>query len=215
MTAVYEWLATASVWWWPRFADHLWQTTVFVSVILVASFVLRRGPAHWRHTFCLVASAKFILPVALFVFLAQQTDLQSLSFFRYFQQTGQNALVLSGITGPVATLSSTYEVTIVASESTRRQEIYFALTTIWLAGILTILLLWATRRRRFLRSLRLGQPRRKGREWQALERARISLQWKRGSRPGDFSAEARASGVARLAADSSATGINCQPFERR
>lgn len=178
MTAVYEWLVAASVWWWPRFADHLWQASVFALVILTASFVLRSGPAHWRHTFCLVASAKFLLPVALFVFLAQQTGVQSLSFFRSLQQTDENALVLSGITGPAATFASTYEVTIVATRATRHQEIYFALTTIWLAGILTLLLLWAVRRRRFLSSLRLGQTKQHGREWQALERARVSLQFK-------------------------------------
>ncbi|MGH9871632.1 MAG: M56 family metallopeptidase, partial [Pyrinomonadaceae bacterium] len=181
MRAVYEWLGAASVWWWPRFADHLWQTTVFALVILVAAFVLRRGPARWRHTFCLVASAKFILPAALFVFPAQQTGVQSLSFLRWFQQTEQNALLLSGITGPVATLASTYRVTIVATNDNPRPEFYLALTAIWLTGILTMLLLWGLCRRSFLRSLRLGQTRqtnRDGREWQALERARISLQWK-------------------------------------
>src|SRR6185437_7100716 len=178
MTAVYEWLATATAWWWPRFAAHLWQTTVFALVILIASFVLRSGPARWRHTFCLVASAKFILPAALVVVLAQQTGIQSSAFFSPFQQTDENALVLSGITGPAATLASTYEVTIFATEATRHREIYFALTTIWLAGILTLLLLWAIRRRRFLGSLQPGESPRQGREWQALERARASLQFK-------------------------------------
>src|SRR4029453_10765451 len=104
MTAVYEWLAAASAWWWPRFADHLWQTTIFALVILLASFALRKGPAHWRHYFCLVASAKFILPAALFVYLAQQTGAQPFSFFRSFEQSDQNVSVLSGITGPAATI---------------------------------------------------------------------------------------------------------------
>ena len=48
MTAIYEWLAAASAWWWPRFADHLWQTTVFALVILIASFVLGVRPEHGR-----------------------------------------------------------------------------------------------------------------------------------------------------------------------
>lgn len=177
MTAVYYWLAAASAWWWPRFADHLWQTTVFALVILAASFVLRRGPAQWRHTICLLASVKFIVPAVLLVFLLQQTGIQSLSFLRAFQQTDQNALLVSGITEPVATLASSYVVTIVAANGGRHHEIYFALTTIWLIGSLTILLLWGIRRRRFLRSLRLSQTSRHGRERQALERARSSLHW--------------------------------------
>lgn len=178
MTAIYYWLASASAWWWPRFADHLWQTTVFALVILVASFVLRRGPAQWRHTLCLLASAKFLIPAALFVFLAQQTNIQSFSLLRAFQQSDQNSVLLSGIAEPGVTLAATYEVTIVASSAARPHEIYFALTAIWLLGSLTILLLWGIRRHRFLHSLRLSQISHDDREWQALERARSSLHWK-------------------------------------
>ena len=78
MTAAYEWLGAASSWWWPRFADHLWQTTLVALVILGALLVLRRGPAQWRHTFCLLASAKFLIPAAFFVLLAQQAGIESL-----------------------------------------------------------------------------------------------------------------------------------------
>ncbi len=53
MTAAYEWIAEASAWWWPRFGDHLWQTTLFAIVVLIASFVLRRDRACVRHAFCL------------------------------------------------------------------------------------------------------------------------------------------------------------------
>jgi TonB family protein len=175
MTA-YEWLAQASVWWWPRFADHLWQTTLFALVILGAAFVLRRGPAHLRHTCCLLASAKFLIPAAAFVFLAQQTGIDSPSFLRAAQQAEQKATILYGITEPVATLSSSYEVTVEATDAIRHHEVYVALTAVWLTGGLAILLLWAIRRRKFLGSLRMGQTIQHGREWQALERARETLQ---------------------------------------
>jgi len=164
MTAVYEWLTAASVWWWPRFADHLWQTTAFALIILLAAFALKRGPASWRHAFCLIASAKFILPAAIFALLAQQSGISSLSLLRSLQQSGQNALVLSRITGPVATLSSSYAVTVVATEANHHHERYLALTIIWLTGVVTMLLLWILRRRRLLRSLRLGRTNRHGRE---------------------------------------------------
>jgi beta-lactamase regulating signal transducer with metallopeptidase domain len=178
MTAVvYQSLAEASAWWWPRFADHLWQTTLFALVILAAVFILRRGPARWRHAFCLIAAAKFIVPAALFVLLAQQLDLGSLSFFRAAQQTEQNSLLLHGLTEPVAV--ATYEVAVVAAKSVRHQLVYFALTAIWFTGSLTILLLWIIRRRRFSGALRQGRSVRSGREWQALERARRSLGWQR------------------------------------
>lgn len=181
MNAGYEWLAKASAWWWPRFADHLWQTTLFALIILAAVFALRRGPARWRHAFCLLASAKFIIPAALFVLLAQQTGVDPSSFLSAFGRGDSNAFVY-GITEPVAALASVYEVTVVAATTAgagRYDEIYLALTAIWLTGSLTILLLWGIRRRRFLRSLHLGGTVRAGREWQALERARASLQMKR------------------------------------
>ena len=178
MRAAYEWFAEVSSWWWPRFADHLWQTTLFALVILAAVFVLRRSPARLRHTFCLLASAKFIIPAAVLVFLTQQTGIDSLSFLRGSQNAELKATILYGFTEPVATLSSAYEVTVVATDAIRRNEVYLALTAVWLAGSLTILLLWKIRRRKFLRSLQRGQTIQQGREWQALERAKETLRSK-------------------------------------
>jgi TonB family protein len=174
MTAVYEWVVRASVWWWPRFADHLWQTTLFALLILAAAFVIRRGAAHLRHTLCLLASAKFIIPAALFFFLVQQTGLDSLLFLRG-TQIEQNATLLSGVSAPVATFASTYEVTVVATDAVSYKEVYFALSAIWLTGILAIFVLWTIRRRKFLNSLQAGQTVQDGREWQALESARETL----------------------------------------
>jgi TonB family protein len=176
-SALFKFLATTSVWWWPRFADHLWQTTLFALIMLAASFALRRGSANWRHTFCLLASAKFIVPAALFVFLAQQSGLES--FLRAGRLKTQSAELLSRISEPAATLVSTYDVTVVTTGPTRQQPIYLVLTAVWLAVSFAILLLWAIRRRRFLRSLRLGRRVRRGREWRALKQAQETLRIKR------------------------------------
>ena len=177
MTGAYEWLATTSAWWWPRFADHLWQTTIFALIILIAAMVLRRGPARWRHAFYLLASAKFIIPAALFIFLAQETGIQSLPLFRLIQPAGQNAWSL--VTEPAVTFASTYEVTVFGTDSIPPNRIYLALTAVWFAGTISLVLLWLIRRRRFRHSLRPGPTIRAGREWSALERARESLGMKR------------------------------------
>ncbi len=176
MTTAYEWLGAASSWWWPRFADHLWQTTLIALVILGALVVLRRGPAQWRHTFCLLASAKFIVPAALFVLLAQQTGIESLL---PAAQSADQSVLLAGITDPMATLASTYEVTVVASTANESENFYVALTAIWFAGTGLILSFWGVRRRRFVRSLRLGKSLDRGREWNALQKARGTLRMKR------------------------------------
>jgi TonB family protein len=174
MTVAYEWLAAASAWWWPRFADHLWQTTIFALIVLVAAMVIRRGSARWRHAFCLLASTKFIIPAAFFIFLVQETGIQSLPIFRLIQPGEQNALSL--VTEPAVTFASTYEVTVFTDSTS---GIYLALTTVWLIGTTSIALLWLIRRRRFRHSLRPGLTNRDGREWRALERARESLGMKR------------------------------------
>ncbi|HEV2829190.1 MAG TPA: M56 family metallopeptidase [Pyrinomonadaceae bacterium] len=177
MTGAYQWLAAASAWWWPRFADHLWQTTIFALILLVAAMVLRRGSARWRHTFCLLASTKFIIPAALFVLLAQETGIRSFPILRLIQPGEQN--VLSLVTEPAVTFASTYEVTVFATDSAPPNAIYLALTTMWLTGTASIALLWVVRRRRFRHSLRSGLNIRAGREWRALERARESLDMQR------------------------------------
>jgi TonB family protein len=127
-----------------------------------------------RHTFCLFASAKFVIPAALFILLAQQTGLNSLSFF-HTAQSNQTATLLSGVSAPVATFASAYEVTVVATDAISYKEVYFALSALWLTGTLAVLLPWMIRRKRFLRSLQSGQIIQHGREWKALERARETL----------------------------------------
>jgi len=178
MTAAYEWLAEASLWWWPKFADHLWQTTLFVLVVMVASFALRRGPARLRHNFWLLASAKFVIPTVLFVFFAQQAGIGSLPLFRSAQHAEDNSLLVTGVTQPVSALAFNYELTVVATTVSNHQEVYFALSVVWLAGCATLLFVWGIRRRKFWRSLKLGRRLETGREWQVLARAREILHLK-------------------------------------
>jgi beta-lactamase regulating signal transducer with metallopeptidase domain len=187
MTGAYEWLAEASLWWWPRYADHLWQTTLFALVVLMASFALRRSPARSRHNFWLVASAKFLVPAAFFVFFAQQAGVDALPFFRNAPYAEQNALAVGDVTQPASALAFNYEVTVTATTpgttpnettSNDHRGIYLALTALWLAGCVTLLSAWGIRRRTFLRSLKLGSSVRSGREWQILVRARETLHLK-------------------------------------
>jgi beta-lactamase regulating signal transducer with metallopeptidase domain len=134
----------------------------------------------------LVASAKFLIPAAFFVFFAQQAGLHSLPFFRNPSAAEQNVLALSDVTQPASTLASTYEVIVVATAAEAKNEttpndhraVYLALTALWLAGCLTLFSVWGIRRRTFLRSLKLGSRVRSGREWQILVRARETLHLK-------------------------------------
>ncbi|MDQ2974096.1 MAG: M56 family metallopeptidase [Acidobacteriota bacterium] len=171
----FAWLAEASLWFWPRLTDHLWQTTLFAIFVLAATLSLRRGPARMRHTLWLLAAAKFIVPAALVVFLAQQAGVDSLPFFIPVPGTQQNAQLVRGLTEPASNLAFNYEMDVVASAASNHSEVYSALTGLWLSGGGALLVIWGIRRRRFLRSLSLGQAVRSGREWELLKRAQTSL----------------------------------------
>ncbi|MGI8837964.1 MAG: TonB family protein [Pyrinomonadaceae bacterium] len=172
--AAYEWLTEFSTWWWPRFADHLWQTTLFALVVFGACVAVRRGPARLRHNLWLICSVKFLIPAALFVFVFQQIDISSVSFFQAAQSSPPNSFV-KGISDPALTLALNIEVIATSPGPISRSEIYNALTLIWLAGCGAVVLVWGIRRRKFLSALKQSRRVRNGREWQALQRAQKSL----------------------------------------
>lgn len=168
MKALYESILTLSAWWWPRFGDHLWQTTLFAAVIFVAIRVLHRSPARRRYQLCLLASAKFLIPAALVILFVERAGLASLPFFQ------RPADKLLFVTDPASVFTSNYEVTINASAGAPHWA-YAVLTAIWLAGVATVASVWLVRRRRFVRSLRTAQNVSEGREWMAMQRARHAL----------------------------------------
>lgn len=174
MSTLYEWLAGASAWWWPRLADHLWQATLFALLVLAASFAVRRGPARVRHTFWLLASAKFVVPAALLLLFAQQTGIDSLN---PFSQQERNAELVRGITEPVSVLIYSQDLEVSAVDA-GHSKLYLALSVVWLAGCTALLLTWGMRRRKFMHALKLARTIQHGREWQALMRARASLDFK-------------------------------------
>ena len=49
------------------FAAHLWQSTLFAALAALLAWGLRRSSARTRHAIWLVASAKFLMPLSLFV----------------------------------------------------------------------------------------------------------------------------------------------------
>ncbi len=168
MITVHQWIAETSVWFWPGFADHLWQATLFGLVILGTSWALKKGPARLRHSFWLLASAKFIVPASFLVILAQQAGMSSL--LQFSDQAEERTAVLQGLAEPVTAFAGTYEVNVNAS-SAGHNEIYCALTLVWLSGSIGLLAIWGMRRQQFYRSLEQSRTVNAGREWDALKRA--------------------------------------------
>src|SRR5262245_47155487 len=68
----HQWLAEWSQWFWPIFANHLLQATLFFLVVWIAVKLFNQAPAQFRHFLWLGALAKFLIPSALLVWLIGQ-----------------------------------------------------------------------------------------------------------------------------------------------
>lgn len=173
MISGHDWFAEASVWWWPRIADHLWQATIFGLVVVLTTIALKRGPAKFRHFLWLIASAKFVIPVSLLFLFLQLFGLDKL-WLSFAGATAEPSVLLQSIAGPGYLLSNNYEVTVTAYAA-RHHEFYCALTAIWFLGCAIVCGSRLLRRAKFRRALRGGKSVQEGREWLALQKAQQAL----------------------------------------
>ncbi len=176
MISPHEWIASTSAWLWPRVVDHLWQATLFGLVVLALSFALKRGPARTRHFLWLIASAKFVIPAAFIVFISEAIGIDVL--WRSLTGTNSDANpLLLGLAEPASAFANSYEI-VVSADAVGHNEIYCALTAIWLAGLATLVLSRLLRRAKVRHALNFGKTVTVGREWLALQRARKALRFK-------------------------------------
>lgn len=177
MNRLHEILARESLQFWPAFADHLWQATLFALVVFVLTLALKHSPARVRYALWLVASAKFIIPAAL---IARLAALWHFDFHWSFSATSETATaktpdVFYKIAQPLTAFTDDGARTPLASS---HNELICALTILWLAGCALILSVWFVRRRKFLASLKCGRRVIEGREYDALLSARRRLKLK-------------------------------------
>jgi len=133
----HQMLAEWSQRFWPVFANHLWQATLFAFVVWIAALWL--GQARTRHIVWLMAFAKFLLPSALLFLLARGAGL-NLSWPGRTEMTATaDAEVLLQIAGPVAQ----------SDAGAGHNEVYCILTALWLVGVAACFARWGWRRRRF------------------------------------------------------------------
>src|SRR5262249_13235363 len=98
---LHESLSAWSSWWWPLFANHLWQATILSILALVATGLLRRSPAQVRYAVLLIASAKFLLPSFLLILLAGQAGLDLAALFTPASAPRGGATSLYQIAAPI------------------------------------------------------------------------------------------------------------------
>ncbi len=174
-------LAEWSGWFWPVFANHLLQATLFAFVVWIAVKTLNRAPARFRYFFWLVALAKFLVPSALLVWLIGQAGIDLSLPFEAVQSTARAAA--SGIATAYTEAQTIFQIARPAAPvegttltpANHHAEFYCALTIGWLLGALALAAQWLIRRWRFARSLRSSRIITSGREFDALKRARSWL----------------------------------------
>ena len=150
-------LAEWSQWFWPVFANHLWQATLFALAVWIAALWL--GRARTRQIVWLMAFAKILLPSALLFMLAQGLGL-NLSWTARTEMTATaEAEVLLQIAEPIAQ----------SDAAAGHNEIYCVLMTLWLVGVAVCFARWGWRRRRFAAVALAGEKVEAGREAEMLE----------------------------------------------
>jgi TonB family protein len=159
-------LAEWSRWFWPVFANHLWQATLLAVAVCGASIWLKRARA--RHVIWLMAFAKFLLPSTLLFLLAREIGLNLPWPARTEMMAGADAEVLLLIAEPVAQEAQ-------SDAGAGHNEIYCVLTALWLIGIALCFARWAWRRRRFAAVAMVGEKVEIGREAAMLEDLKIRL----------------------------------------
>jgi TonB family protein len=153
-------------WLLPKFADHLWQSTLIGLTTLVVVHLLHRQSARLRHVLLLLAMAKFLVPSAL---LVASLDFLGITIEGLLSSTSATtgsylhpSLWLQlGEQVPVARMTASVD---------KWSGVYLALVSTWLLGCLFLTTIWV-RRRWLVKALLAGTPRVSvGREADSLRR---------------------------------------------
>src|SRR5262245_35281543 len=140
-------LAEWSHWFWPFFANHLWQATLFAFAVWIVSVWLRH--AKTRQIVWLMAFVKFILPSALLFLLARELGLNLSWPPRTEVIASAGAEVFLQIAEPVEQMAQ-------SSAGAGRNDAYRVLTALWLIGVVVCFARWGWRRRRLAAAVFAG-----------------------------------------------------------
>jgi TonB family protein len=173
MVTLHQWLADWSSWGWPLLANHLWQATLLSTAAFAAAALLKRAPGRARYAIWLIASAKFVVPSALLVFIAGRFGFEFSSLLTSVPESGQGYTVIYQLTSPV---TQPGESAIAGAAAARaHNELFCVLTVAWFTGCVFMLMLWWRRRRQFRLAMRARPVANATRERLALSRVRSWL----------------------------------------
>lgn len=145
---------------WKLAAEHLWQTTLFATMVALLTLVLKKNRAQVRYALWLIASLKFLAPFSLLVAAG--------SCFSWLHAVGaENREIFFLIRGPFGASG--------AAETGAGNGLSFAarlapvvLLSVWAIGAVAVLLLWWLQWHRTKSILREAMPLTDGRAFDTL-----------------------------------------------
>ena len=142
---------------------HLIDSTIWAAIAAIAALALRNSPARTRHGIWLLASVKFLIPLALFVSIGRQLGAWA------------STMPLQPMSSALQWLDRTlpqwrFNVTVTSDDQAGSGAAWTAVLLVWASGAL-ILAFWRWRQWRSLSLLvRQSTPLQGGRESEALGR---------------------------------------------
>ena len=157
----------------PQMGNHLWQSTLFVVLAAILVFALRKNQGRVRYWVWLTASVKFLIPFSLLIALGSHLATPQTS-------TPAQAVVYSAVedfSQPFAEqeMPSISEVAPSPAPVSRFHLLSPIIVAVWLAGIIVVLLVWATSWIRVSLMVRRAVPLGEGPEVAALRSLEPSL----------------------------------------
>jgi len=136
-----------------QFANHLWQSTLFVIAVWAAVLMLRKNRAAVRHRLWLAASVKFLVPFSLLAGIGSHFQWQTASV----TPPHPVSMIVETISEPFsASIPSVLQTATTPVRQARRFPL--VLIGVWLCGIAASLLGWFIRWRQVRRAVRLAVP---------------------------------------------------------
>jgi len=136
-----------------QFANHLWQSTLFVIAVWAAVLMLRKNRAAVRHRLWLAASVKFLVPFSLLAGIGSHFQWQTASV----TPPHPVSMIVETISEPFsASIPSVLQTATTPVRQARRFPL--VLIGVWLCGIAASLLWWFIRWRQVRRAVRLAVP---------------------------------------------------------
>ena len=147
----------------PAMANHLWQSTLFAALAAILTLAFKKNQARIRHHLWLVASLKFLVPLALLINLGRRLASPRFSL-------GGHGGLFSAVEG--FSQPFTFVVITPVDPATNTASLLARLPGLiavaWLCGFATVVVLWSIRWRRVAAAVHRSTTIEQGREVDAL-----------------------------------------------